>query len=69
MSKLTLALFLTTIAVAGFPRTGRATNYHEYKKFDLSSPTEREPARCHVHLKERRNYHHCDKWREFWRYD
>jgi hypothetical protein len=66
MSRLTLALLLTTIAVAGFPRIGGATNYHEYKKFDVSSPTERAPSRCHAQLKHHRNYHYdCHKWWEF----
>jgi hypothetical protein len=40
------------------PRTSGATNYHEYKKFNLSGPTEREPIRCHANLKERLNFHH-----------
>ena len=39
MSKLTLALFLVAFAVS-FPRTCGATNYHEYKKFNLPVPTE-----------------------------
>jgi hypothetical protein len=64
MSKLTLALLLTAFAVAGFPRTSGATNYQEYKKFDLSSSTERVPSRCHA-TKGHWNHHHCDKWWEF----
>jgi hypothetical protein len=66
MSRLTLALLFTTIVVAGFPRNGAATNYREYKKFDVSSPIEKVPSRCHAKLKDHRNYHyHCDKWWEF----
>ena len=69
MSKLALALLLAAIAVVSFPRTSGATNYHEYKKFNLSSPTEREPSRCHANLKERRNHSYCDKWWEFLHHD
>ena len=42
MSKPALALLLAAIAVVSFPRTSGATNYHEYKKFNLSGPSERE---------------------------
>ncbi len=65
MSKLILALLLIAAVVASFPRAGGATNYHEYKKFNLSNPVEREPSRCLAYLKERWNHHHCEKWREF----
>jgi hypothetical protein len=64
MSKLTRVLLMAIFAVS-IPRTSGATNYHEYKKFNLSAPTENALSRCHTNLKERRNYHHCDKWREF----
>ena len=64
MSKLTPALLLA-FAVS-LPRTSGATNYHEYKKFDLSGPTERVPHRCHANLKEHRNHYYCDRWWEFW---
>ena len=43
MSKLALALLLVAFAVS-FPRMSGATNYHEYKKFDLSGPTEKVPV-------------------------
>ena len=69
MSKLTLALLVAAFAVVSFPRTGGATNYHEYKKFNLSGPTERVPSRCHGNLKEHRNYYHCDTWWEFLHHD
>ena len=69
MSKPALALLLAAIAVVSFPRTSGATNYHEYKKFNLSGPTEREPSKCHANLKERRNCHYCDKWWEFLHHD
>ena len=70
MSKPALALLLTALAVAGFPRLSGATNYHEYKKFDVSDSTERVPSRCQGVLKEHRDYHyHCDKWREFLHHD
>ncbi len=69
MSKPALALLLAAIAVVSFPRTSGATNYHEYKKFNLSGPSEREPSRCHANLKEHRNYYHCDKWWEFLHHD
>jgi hypothetical protein len=36
---------------------------------DLSTATEREPSRCHVHLKGRRNDYRCDKRWEFLRHD
>jgi hypothetical protein len=65
MSNLVLALLLAAFAVMNFPRASGATNYHEYKKFDLSGPAEKEPSRCHANLKERWNHHHCDKWWEF----
>jgi hypothetical protein len=65
MSKPALALLLTALAVAGFPRLSGATNYHEYKKFDLSGSTERAPSRCHANLKEHWNPQHCGKWWEF----
>ena len=65
MSKLALALLLAAFAVASFPRTSGATNYHEYKKFNLSGPTERVPSKCHTNPKEHRNYYHCDKSWEF----
>jgi hypothetical protein len=68
MSKLTRVLLMAVFAVS-FPRTSGATNYHEYKKFNLSGLTEREPIRCHANLKERRNHHHCDKWWEFLHHD
>ena len=64
-SKPILALLFAAFAVVAFPRTSGATNYHEYKKFDLSGPTEKGPSRCHANLKERRNDHCCDKWWEF----
>jgi hypothetical protein len=63
MSNLILALLLAVFAVVNFPRTGGATNYHEYKKFDLSVPAERVPSRCHGNLKEHPNYYYYrDKW-------
>ena len=65
MSKPTLALLLAAFAVFSFPRSSGATNYHEYKKFKPSGPTERVPSGCHANLKERRNCHYCDKWWEF----
>jgi hypothetical protein len=68
MSKLTRVLLMAALAVS-VPRTSGATNYHEYKKFDLSGPTEREPISCHANLKERRNYHHCDKRWNFLHHD
>ena len=68
MTKLTIAS-LSFIFLVSLPQAGEATNYHEYKKFDLSGPTERVPSRCHAHLKERRNYHHCDKSWEFLHHD
>jgi hypothetical protein len=68
MSKLTRVLLMAALAVS-VPRTSGATNYHEYKKFNLSGPTEREPIRCHANLKEHRNFHHCDKWREFFHHE
>jgi hypothetical protein len=68
MSKLTRVLLMAAFAMS-LPQAGGATNYHEYKKFDVSGPTERVPSRCHTNLKERRNYHHCDKWREFLHHD
>jgi hypothetical protein len=64
MSKLTLALFLVALAMS-LPRASGATNYHEYKKFNLAGPAETIPHRCHASLKEHRNYHYCDKWRDF----
>ena len=69
MSKLTRVLLMAAFAVS-LPRTSGATNYHEYKKFDVSGPTERVPSRCHRDLKEHRNHHYyCDKWREFLHHD
>ena len=69
MSKLTRVLLTAAFAVS-LPRTSGATNYHEYKKFDVSGSTERVPSRCQGVLKEHRNYHyHCDKWREFLHHD
>ena len=68
-SKQILALLFAAFAFVAFPRTSIATNYHEYKKFDLSGPTEKEPSRCHGNLKERRNYYCCDKWWEFLHHD
>jgi hypothetical protein len=65
MSKLALALLLAAFAVASFPPTSGATNYHEYKKFNLSGPTDKEPSKCHASLKEHRKYYYCDKLREF----
>ena len=67
MTKLTVAL-LSFVLVVSLPQAGRATNYHEYKKFNLSGPTERVPSRCRAHLKERRNYY-CDNWWEFLHHD
>ena len=69
MSMRTLALLLAAFAVVSFSRSSGATNYHEYKKFNPSAPTENAPSRCHANLKERRNYHHCDRWREFFHHD
>jgi hypothetical protein len=71
MSNLTRVLLMAAFAVS-LPRTSGATNYHEYKKFNVSGPTERVPSRCHgdLNLKEHRNYHYsCDKWREFLHHD
>jgi hypothetical protein len=70
MSKLNRVLLIAAFAVS-LPRTISATNYHEYKKFNLSGPTERVPSRCHANLKEHRNYHYyyCDKWGEFPHHD
>jgi hypothetical protein len=68
MSKLTPVLLMTAFA-ASLPQTSGATNYHEYKKFDLSGPSERVPTRCHFDLKEHRHHHYyCDTWREFLRH-
>jgi hypothetical protein len=53
MSKLNRVLLIAAFAVS-LPRTSSATNYHEYKKFNLSGPTERVPSRCHANLKEHR---------------
>ena len=58
--------------IRGEPFTNQQRhNYHEYKKFNLSGPTERVPSRCHANLKEHRNYHYyyCDKWGEFPHHD
>jgi hypothetical protein len=68
MTKLTDAL-LSFVFVVSLSQTGHATNYREYKKFNLSDPTERVPSKCHAHLKERRNYYYCDKWWEFLHHD
>jgi len=68
MSKLTLASLLAALAVVNFPRASGATNYHEYKKFDLSGSTERVPSRCHA-AKGRWSHHHCEKGWEFLRQD
>jgi hypothetical protein len=60
---------MAAFAMSLAPTSG-ATNYHEYKKFNASGPTERIPSRCHGDLKEYRNYHHhCDQWRELLRHD
>jgi hypothetical protein len=58
MSKLTLPLLIAAFAAMSFPRTGSATNYREYKKFDLSVPTERVPSRRHGNLKGHPNYYY-----------
>jgi hypothetical protein len=68
MTKLTVAL-LSFVFVVSLPQTGRATNYHEYKKFNLSGPPETVPSRCHAYLKQRRNYCCRDKWWEFLHHD
>jgi hypothetical protein len=68
MSKPTLALLLVALAMS-LPRVSGATNYHEYKKFNLAGPTERVPSRCHANVKEYRNYYYCDKWWEFLHHD
>jgi hypothetical protein len=65
MSKLILALLLAAFAAVSFPRASGATNYREYKKFDLSDPIERIPSRRHGNLKECWNHHHCDKGWKF----
>jgi hypothetical protein len=65
MSKLILALLLAAFAVANLPRIGRATNYREYKKFDLTVPAERAPSKRHINLNERSYHHRCAAWREF----
>jgi hypothetical protein len=69
MSKLIPALLLAVFAVVGLPQISGATNYREYKKFNLSGPTETPPRRCHANLKQRRNHYCCDKWWEFWHQD
>ena len=70
MSKLTLALLFAAFAVVSFSRASGATNYHEYKKFDLHGPTESvPPRRCHPNLKDRRHHYHCDNWWEFLHHD
>ena len=69
MPGLTLALLLAALAVVSFSRTSGATNYHEYKKFNLSGPVEQEPIRRHSNPREHRNYCHCDKWRDFLHHD
>jgi hypothetical protein len=58
MSKLTLPLLIAAFAAMSFPRTSIATNYREYKKFDLSVPTERVPSRRHDNPKEHPNYYY-----------
>ena len=62
MWKLTLALCLAAVEVAGVPRTSGATNYHVYKKF----PAETQLSRCHVHPKERRYHYRCESQWDFW---
>ena len=71
MPKQTLALLLVTFAVVSLPlpRNCGATNYHEYKKFDPPSSTEKVPSRCHANPRERRNYYYCDRWRDFLHHD
>ena len=64
MSKLNRVLLIAAFAVS-LPRTSSATNYHEYKKFNLTGPTERVPSRCHANLKERRDYYCFDRRWEF----
>jgi hypothetical protein len=62
MSKLTLTLLMTAFAMS-LPRPSAATNYHEYKKFNVSGPTEKVPSRCHGDLKEHRNHpFYRDRW-------
>jgi hypothetical protein len=66
MSRLIPVLLLIAVAAAGFPRNGGATNYREYKNFNVSSPVEKAPSRCHAQLKHHRNYHYyCHSWWEF----
>jgi hypothetical protein len=66
MSKLTIALVLAAYVVAGFPRAGCATNYREYKKFDVAGPTnERVQGRGRIDLKGRCNHHRCETWWKF----
>jgi hypothetical protein len=67
MSKLILALLLAVFAVVNFSRAGGATNYREYKKFDLSAPTQRVPSKCRGNLKEHPYYYYRDKCWEFLR--
>lgn len=69
MSKLALALVVVAFAVVSLPRTSGATNYHVYKKIDLSGSTERAPNICRADFKEHRASYYCDKWREFVHHD
>ena len=62
MWKLTLALCLAAVVVAGFPRASGATNYHVYKKF----PAEGQLGKCQVNLKARRQHFHCENQWDFW---
>jgi hypothetical protein len=55
MSKLTLTLLMTAFAMS-VPRPSGATNYHEYKKFNVSGRTERVPSSRHGDLIEHRNH-------------
>ena len=68
MSKFTRALLVAAVAMS--PRVSSATNYHEYKKFDVSPSTERMPSKCRATLKEHRHHnYHCDTWQDFWHHN
>ena len=76
MTKLTIAS-LSFIFLVSLPQAGRATNYHEYKKFGPFSQTGKDLRRCHAWPKERwkcwypdktcgatrRRAHHVSAWR------
>jgi hypothetical protein len=66
MQKLTLALCLAAVVVAGFPRASGATNYHVYKKFPAEG---QQLSRCDVYLKKHRHHYHCENQSESWSRD